>query len=126
MHYRGLLETAVQGAAALDTVQDGDKLLICEGCTHHRQCDDIGTIKLPRWIKAYTAKEPEFCFCSGGDFPEDLSSYKVIIHCGGCMLNSREMQYRSRCAEDQNVPFTNYGVVIAFMQGILRRCVFWL
>jgi len=121
--YKGWLETAVRGVAALDTLRDGDKILVCEGCTHHRQCDDIGTVKLPRWIRDYTGKEPEFCFRSGGDFPEDLSPYKMVIHCGACMLNEREMQYRRRCAEDQNIPFTNYGTTIAHIQGILQRSI---
>jgi [FeFe] hydrogenase H-cluster maturation GTPase HydF len=121
--YKGYLKTAVKGAAALDTLQDGDKVLICEGCTHHRQCDDIGTIKLPRWIKNHSKKEPEFSFCSGGDYPQDLSPYKVVIHCGACMLNEREMHYRRRHTEEQNIPFTNYGTVIAHMNGILERCI---
>jgi [FeFe] hydrogenase H-cluster maturation GTPase HydF len=121
--YKGFLKTAVKGAAALDTLKDGDKILICEGCTHHRQCDDIGTVKLPRWIKDHSKKEPEFSFCSGGDFPQDLSAYKVVIHCGSCMLNEREMHYRRRHTEEQNIPFTNYGTVIAHMNGILERCI---
>jgi len=121
--YKGFLETALSGAAALDTLRDGDKILVCEGCTHHRQCDDIGTVKIPRWIKSYSGKEPEFCFCSGGDFPEDLSPYKLIIHCGACMLNEREMQHRRRQAEAQESPFTNYGTAIARIQGILKRSV---
>jgi len=121
--YKGFLETAVRGVAALESVQNGDKILICEGCTHHRQCDDIGTIKLPGWIREHTGKAPEFVFCSGGDFPEDLSPYKVIIHCGACMLNDREMHYRRRCAEDQKIPFTNYGTVIAHIRGILARSI---
>ena len=119
--YKGFLDTAVRGVAALESVRDGDKILICEGCTHHRQCDDIGTVKLPRWIREHTGKEPEFCFCSGGDFPEDLSPYTMIIHCGACMLNDREMHYRRRCAEDQKIPFTNYGTTIAHIRGILDR-----
>jgi hypothetical protein len=118
---KGFLETGVRGVAALESVQDGDKILICEGCTHHRQCDDIGTIKLPRWIREHTGKEPEFCFCSGGDFPEDLSPYRMIIHCGPCMPNDPEMHYRRRCAEDQGIPFTNYGITIARIRGILGR-----
>jgi len=123
--YKGSLESSLRGVAMLDDLQDGDKVLVCEGCTHHRQCDDIGTIKLPRMIKAFTGKEPEFSFCSGSDFPDDLSGYgyKMVIHCGGCMLNDREMQYRRLCAEDQNVPFTNYGITIAKTQGILARSV---
>jgi [FeFe] hydrogenase H-cluster maturation GTPase HydF len=121
--YKGFLKTAIKGATALDTLQDGDKVLICEGCTHHRQCDDIGTVKLPRWIKNHCKKEPEFNFCSGGDFPQDLSAYKVVVHCGACMLNEREMHYRRRHSEEQNIPFTNYGTSIAHMNGILKRCI---
>jgi len=121
--YKGFLKTAVKGAATLDNLQDGDKVLICEGCTHHRQCDDIGTVKLPRWIKNHSKKEPEFNFCSGGDFPRDLSAYKVVVHCGACMLNEREMHYRRKHSEEQNIPFTNYGVTIAHMNGILQRCI---
>ncbi|MDR3020438.1 MAG: [FeFe] hydrogenase H-cluster maturation GTPase HydF [Treponema sp.] len=121
--YKGFLETAVKGASALDTLQDGDKILISEGCTHHRQCDDIGTVKIPRMIRKFSSKEPEFVFSSGGDFPEDLSPYKLVIHCGACMLNDREMHYRRRLAEEQNIPFTNYGIAIAHIQGILKRSV---
>lgn len=121
--YKGNLETAVRGAAAVDRLQDGDKVLIAEGCTHHRQCDDIGSVKLPRWIRAHTGKEPEFCFCSGTEFPEDLSPYKLVVHCGGCMLNEREMKYRLSCAGDQGVPITNYGILIAYLHGILKRSV---
>ena len=123
--YKGSLESSLDGVAMLDKLQDGDKVLICEGGTHHRQCDDIGTVKLPGMIKAFTGKEPEFSFCSGGDFPDDLSGYgyRMVIHCGGCMLNDREMQYRRLSAEDQNVPFTNYGITIARTKGILARSV---
>ncbi|MED9991386.1 MAG: [FeFe] hydrogenase H-cluster maturation GTPase HydF [Phascolarctobacterium faecium] len=121
--YKGNLQTAVQGVTALDSLEDGDKILIGEGCTHHRQCDDIGTVKLPRWIKEYTGKNPEFIFTSGMEFPLDLSPYKMIIHCGACMLNEREMQYRIKCAADQNIPFTNYGITIAYINGILKRTV---
>lgn len=121
--YKGFLDTAVKGAAAIDRLKDGDKILISEGCTHHRQCDDIGTVKIPRWLKNYTGKTFEFSFSSGGGFPDDLSEYALIIHCGGCMLGTREITYRMKCAEDQNIPFTNYGVAIAFMQGILKRSV---
>lgn len=121
--YKGNLQTVVQGAAAIETLQDGDKVLISEGCTHHRQCDDIGSVKIPRWLKNYTGKELQIELSSGTEFPEDLSSYKLIIHCGGCMLNEREMKYRLKCAGDQNVPITNYGIAIAYMQGILRRSV---
>jgi len=121
--YKGWLDSAVKGVSALDSLQNGDKILICEGCTHHRQCDDIGTVKLPRMIRNYTGKEPQFVFCSGGDFPQDISCYKIVIHCGACMLNDREMQYRRLCAEDQNIPLTNYGITIAFIQGILKRSI---
>ena len=121
--YKGNLQTAVQGVTALENLEDGDKILIGEGCTHHRQCDDIGTVKLPRWIKEYTGKNPEFIFTSGTEFPLDLSPYKMIIHCGACMLNEREMQYRIKCAADQNIPFTNYGITIAYINGILKRTV---
>ena len=119
--FKGLLDVAVKGAGALEKLSDGDKVLIAEGCTHHRQCDDIGTVKLPRWIKNYTGKNPEFVFNSGADFPDDLSEFKLIVHCGGCMLNEREVKYRQKCALDQNIPITNYGILIAYMQGILKR-----
>lgn len=121
--YKGNLQTAVQGVTALESLEDGDKILVGEGCTHHRQCDDIGTVKLPRWIKEYTGKNPKFIFTSGTEFPLDLSPYKMIIHCGACMLNEREMQYRIKCAVDQNIPFTNYGITIAYINGILKRTV---
>ena len=121
--YKGNLQTAVQGVTALENLEDGDKILVGEGCTHHRQCDDIGTVKLPRWIKEYTGKNPEFIFTSGTEFPLDLSPYKMIIHCGACMLNERKMQYRIKCAADQNIPFTNYGITIAYINGILKRTV---
>ncbi|MCL2411933.1 MAG: [FeFe] hydrogenase H-cluster maturation GTPase HydF [Treponema sp.] len=121
--YKGFLETAVHGASALETLEDGDKILICEGCTHHRQCDDIGTVKIPNWIKSYAQKELQFEFCSGGDFPKDIKQYKLIIHCGACMLNEREIQYRREQAEEQNIPFTNYGITIAHLQGILKRSI---
>ena len=121
--YKGILETAVKGAKSLDYLKDGDKVLISEGCTHHRQCDDIGTVKLPRWIKNHTHAEPEFHFTSGTEFPDDLSEYSLIVHCGGCMLNEREMKYRMKCAVDQNIPFTNYGTAIAYMHGILKRSI---
>lgn len=120
-HYKGNLSLAVQGAAALDTLADGDKILMAEGCTHHRQCDDIGTVKIPRLIRRYTGKEPQFVWTSGTEFPDSLRSYKMIIHCGGCMLGEREMQYRLKCAADEGVPITNYGTAIAYMNGILSR-----
>lgn len=121
--YKGNLEAVVRGVTALDHLQDGDKVLISEGCTHHRQCDDIGSVKLPRWMKAYTGRELVYEFTSGTEFPDDLSSYRLIVHCGGCMLNEREMKYRLSCAEDQGIPMTNYGILIAYMQGILKRSV---
>lgn len=119
--YKGLLREAVKGAAALEKLKDGDTVLLSEGCTHHRQCDDIGRVKLPRWIRNYTGKALEFEFTSGSEFYDDLLKYKLIIHCGGCMLNEREVKYRQKCAVDQNVPITNYGIIIAYMQGILKR-----
>lgn len=119
--YKGNLKTLVDGASALDSLKDGDRILISEGCTHHRQCDDIGTVKLPNWIRGYTKKEVEFEFTSGTEFPLDLSSYKMIVHCGGCMLNEREMKYRLKCAEDAKIPITNYGTCIAYINGILNR-----
>jgi [FeFe] hydrogenase H-cluster maturation GTPase HydF len=119
--YKGLLREAVKGAAALEKLRDGDTLLLSEGCTHHRQCDDIGRVKLPRWIKNYTGKELNFEFTSGSEFYDDLSKYKLIIHCGGCMLNEREIKYRQKCAVDQSIPITNYGILIAYMQGLLKR-----
>ncbi|MDR3204582.1 MAG: [FeFe] hydrogenase H-cluster maturation GTPase HydF [Deltaproteobacteria bacterium] len=121
--HKGILEGVTQGALALDTLKDGQKVLIAEGCTHHRQCDDIGTVKLPRWISYYSSKKLEFSSVSGGDFPEDLSIYSLIVHCGGCMLNEREVRFRLKCAQDQEVPMTNFGTAIAHMQGILKRSV---
>lgn len=121
--YKGNLEEAVRGVAALDTLQDGDTILISEGCTHHRQCDDIGTVKIPRWIREYTGKEICFETTSGTEFPDELGKYKLVVHCGGCMLNEREMRYRLACARDQGVPMTNYGILIAHTQGILKRSV---
>lgn len=121
--YKGILFPAVQGARAVEALQDGDKVLLSEGCTHHRQCGDIGTVKLPAWIRAHTGKNLEFCFTSGTEFPEDLREYRLIVHCGGCMLNEREMLYRLHCAQDQGIPMTNYGIFIAYMQGILERCI---
>ena len=121
--YKGLLETAVKGATAIDLLQDGDTVLISEGCTHHRQCEDIGTVKLPRLLRKYTGKEICIDTSSGNSFQEDLSKYKLVIHCGGCMLLGREVLYRMKCADDQRVPMTNYGTAIAYMQGILQRSV---
>lgn len=121
--YKGNLKTVVQGAKTLETLNEGDKILISEGCTHHRQCEDIGTVKLPKWIEEYTGKKINFNFTSGTEFPEDLSAYKLIVHCGACTLNEREMKYRLKCAADQNIPITNYGILISYMQGILMRCI---
>ena len=118
---KGFLETAVRGAARLKTLKDGDRVLISEGCTHHRQCNDIGTVKLPGWLTRYTGAQLTFETSSGTGFPEDLSGFSAIVHCGGCMLSAREMRYRMKCALDQNIPFTNYGVAIACMNGILPR-----
>lgn len=120
-NFKGILKTAVRGAACIEKLKSGDTVLISEGCTHHRQCEDIGTVKLPGWIKKYTDKDIHFEFTSGTEFPEDLSRYSLIIHCGGCMLNEREMLYRQKCAEDRKTPFTNYGTAIAYMNGILKR-----
>lgn len=119
--YKGDLQTSVEGVAALKNINDGDKILIAEGCTHHRQCNDIGTVKIPNWIRQYTGKNPEFIFTSGTEFPDDLSPYRMVVHCGGCMLNEREMKYRIACCKDQNIPITNYGILIAEVTGILKR-----
>lgn len=119
--YKGELETQLEGVAALSSIQDDDRILIAEGCTHHRQCGDIGTCKMPEWIRNYTGKKPVFEFTSGTEFPDDVSSYKMVVHCGGCMLNEREMKYRIACCHDQGVPITNYGLLIAQVTGILKR-----
>ena len=121
--YKGLLDTAVEGVAAIDRLKDGDTVLIAEGCTHHRQCEDIGTVKIPAWLHKHTGKKLKIETCSGQSFPEDLSSYALIIHCGGCMLNEREVRYRMKCAKDQGAPMTNYGIAIAHLHGILKRSV---
>ena len=120
-NYKGVLKTAATGAASVEKLKDGDTVLISEGCTHHRQCEDIGTVKLPNWINKHTGKSINFEFTSGGEFPDDLSKYSLIVHCGGCMLNEREVLYRQKCAQDQGIPFTNYGTLIAYMNGILAR-----
>ncbi len=119
--YKGNLELTVKGVRAIEALKDGDRVLICEGCTHHRQCDDIGTVKIPRWIRQYTGKQLEFDFTSGTEFPDELGEYAMVVHCGGCMLNEREMKYRLQCAEDQGVPVTNYGILMAYINGILKR-----
>lgn len=121
--YKGDLEQVVEGVSMLDHIENGDKILISEGCTHHRQCNDIGTVKLPGWIREYTKKNVEFHFTSGTEFPEDLSPYKLIVHCGACMLNEREMKYRQSWAKDQKIAMTNYGILIAHVHGILKRSV---
>lgn len=121
--YKGELTGMIEGVRALDELENGDCILISEGCTHHRQCDDIGASKIPSWIREYTGKELAFEWSSGTEFPEDLSRYKMIVHCGGCMLNEREMKYRQKCAKDQGIPMANYGILIAQTQGILKRSV---
>ena len=121
--YKGYLTGAVRGVKALDSLRDGDIVLISEGCTHHRQCGDIGTEKLPKLIRKHCGKDVQFEFTSGTGFPDDLSRYAVVVHCGGCMLTEREMHYRAKCADDQNIPFTNYGIAIAHMTGILQRSI---
>ena len=121
--YKGDLKSLVKGAATLSTLKDGDKVLIAEGCTHHRQCNDIGTVKMPNWIKSFSGSEPEFIFTSGTQFTETPEDYKLIVHCGGCMLNEKEMQNRIKKATDAEVPVVNYGIAIAHMNGILKRSV---
>lgn len=121
--YKGFLETAVNGVKKIDSLKDGSKVLISEGCTHHRQCDDIGTVKLPKMLKQYTQSDLEFEWSSGNGFPEDLSKYDLVIHCGGCMVNDREMKYRMNSAQQQGTAFTNYGTALAYMQGILPRVI---
>lgn len=121
--YKGNLRQAILGAAQLNSLQDGDTVLISEGCTHYRQCGDIGTEKLPNWIRRFTGKDVQFSFTAGNEFPEDVSKYALVVHCGGCMLNEREMQYRLRHSAERNVPMTNYGIAIAHMHGILDRAL---
>ena len=121
--YKGDLPLTVAGVAALKTLREGEKVLIAEGCTHHRQCEDIGTVKIPKWLEGYTGKKFQYAFTSGGEFPEDLSSYTLVIHCGGCTLNPKEMAARQRLAKEQQVPITNYGVLIAALHGILPRAL---
>lgn len=121
--YKGDLETQLQGVRTLEELEDGDTILMAEGCTHHRQCDDIGTVKLPRWIQEYTGKKLQFETSSGGGFPEDLSKYKMVVHCGGCTLSKKEMAFRIAEAKDQNVPIVNYGTLIAGLKGVLERSI---
>ena len=120
-NYKGELDILVNGAKKISELKDGDKVLISEGCTHHRQCNDIGTVKLPNWIKKYTDKNIEFDFTQGGEFPQDLSKFALIVHCGGCMLNEAEMKSRLKKASEQNIPIVNYGMASAYMNGILER-----
>ena len=119
--YKGFLDTAVEGISAAKSLRDGDRILLAEGCTHHRQCNDIGTVKIPRWLRQYTGKKLQIATCSGREFPEDLSPYRLVIHCGGCMLTENAVQARMAQAVSQGVPFTNYGIAIAFMTGTLER-----
>ncbi|MBQ2956454.1 MAG: [Clostridia bacterium] len=121
--YKGLLDTAVRGIRAVETLKDGDTVLIAEGCTHHRQCNDIGSVKIPRWLRKHTGKEINIELCSGNEFPEDLAKYALVIHCGGCMLTERAVRARMEIAEAQGVPMTNYGIAIAYMKGILERSI---
>ncbi|HIW21401.1 MAG TPA: [FeFe] hydrogenase H-cluster maturation GTPase HydF [Candidatus Dorea intestinavium] len=121
--YKGLLEQLVEGAKMLDHLPLNPHILIAEGCTHHRQCEDIGSVKLPQWLEDYTNREPSYTFTSGAEFPEDLRDFDLIIHCGSCMLNEREMKYRLHCAKDEHIPMTNYGMAIAYMHGILERAM---
>ena len=119
--YKGFLDTAVKGISAAGNLQDGDRILLAEGCTHHRQCNDIGTVKIPRWLRQYTGKELQIDTCSGREFPEDLTPYRLVIHCGGCMLTENAVLARMNQAIRQGIPFTNYGIAIAFMTGALER-----
>ncbi|MBE6038396.1 MAG: [FeFe] hydrogenase H-cluster maturation GTPase HydF [Anaerofustis stercorihominis] len=121
--YKSDLRLVVEGVNAVNHLKDGDKVLISEGCTHHRQCEDIGTVKIPNLIRKRTGQNPEFVFTSGTQFPDDVSEYKMVIHCGGCMLTEREVLYRMRCCKDQNIPVTNYGILIAYLNGILKRTI---
>ena len=121
--YKGYLDAALRAMPAVESLEDGDTVLIAEGCTHHRQCNDIGTVKIPRWLRAHSGKDIAIKTCSGTEFPDDLSGFKLVIHCGGCMLNEREVLYRMREAERQGVPFINYGLLIAHMQGIMARAI---
>lgn len=121
--YKGELEPLISGVCVVEELKEGDRVLICEGCTHHRQCNDIGTVKIPEWLQKKTGKTLQFSFTSGGEFPQDLSPYRLIIHCGGCMLNAREMKYRIACGEDAGVPITNYGILISYLKGTLERSI---
>ena len=124
--YKGNLERLARNVEVLDTLQDGDCILMAEGCTHHRQCGDIGTVKLPNWIRQHTKKKIQFDTTSGTGFPAELSPYRMVIHCGGCMLQKKEMQYRMKLAQEQGVPMVNYGIAIAYLKGILQRSMSWV
>ena len=121
--YKGVLDEAVKAVSKIEKLKDGDRILIAEGCTHHRQCNDIGTVKIPAWIKKHTGKEIEFEFTSGKGFPEDLSPYSIVVHCGGCMITEKDVLNRMEKAKEQNIPFTNYGILIAYMNGILKKSI---
>ena len=121
--YKGDLETQLAGISAVEHLQDGDRILMAEGCTHHRQCEDIGTVKIPRWLQEFTGKKLIFETCSGGQFPADLSSYRLVVHCGGCTLNKKEMAFRIAECQDQNIPIVNYGTLIAHLKGVLARSI---
>lgn len=121
--YKGGLAAYAAGAARLSTLADGDRVLVSEGCAHHRQCEDIGTVQMPRWIRAFTGAEPAFEFTSGASFPDSLEGYALVVHCGGCMLGTKEMASRQRLAQDAGVPIVNYGIAIACMHGILPRAL---
>ncbi len=121
--YKGVLEEAVKTVIKIEELKDGDKILVAEGCTHHRQCNDIGTVKIPAWIKKHTGKSVEFEFTSGKGFPDDLSPYAIVVHCGGCMITEKEVMSRMEKAKEQNIPFTNYGILISYMNGILKKSI---
>ena len=121
--YKGVLDEAVKAVGKIETLKDGDKILVAEGCSHHRQCNDIGTVKIPNWIKKHTGKNIEFEFTSGREFPDNVSEYAIVLHCGGCMITERDIMNRMEKAKAQNIPFTNYGITIAYMNGILKRSI---
>lgn len=121
--YKGVLDEAVRAVGKIETLKDGDKILVAEGCSHHRQCNDIGTVKIPNWIKKHTGKDIHFEFTSGREFPDNLKEYALVLHCGGCMITERDVMSRMEKAKEENVPFTNYGITIAYMNGILKRSI---
>lgn len=121
--YKGVLDEAVRAVGKIEALKDGDKILVAEGCSHHRQCNDIGTVKIPNWIKKHTEKDIHFDFTSGREFPEDLKDYALVLHCGGCMITERDVMSRMEKAKEENIPFTNYGITIAYMNGILKRSI---